>query len=245
MSTEDSLLDSSFRLSRISLDNGIKLEEQQIELLRRYVKLLSEWNAKVNLISRRDEENIWWSHILHSMSILFFLTPREGMRLLDLGTGGGLPGIPLAILRSDLHITMLDSIRKKTAAVQDIVERLPLPNARIETGRAEELAGKSGWSGQFDIVVVRAVASLEDLIRWSRPLLRLMKGGAVNHRLAAPAGRPLSTPLLVALKGGDLTEEVRRAQQRGRGSLISSNALVFPGSEELGLEDKRIVTVEF
>lgn len=245
MSTDQSLLDSSFRLSRICRDNGLPLSNDQVDLLRRYVELLREWNAKVNLISRRDEENIWWSHILHSVSILFFLTPGEGMRLLDLGTGGGLPGIPLAILRNDLHIVLLDSIRKKTAAVQDIVGRLALTNVRVETGRAEELHGKSEWAGAFDIVVVRAVASLEDLVRWSKPLARSGKGELVEHRLPLPAGRALSTPLLVALKGGDLGEEIRRAQQRARDARINANTLVFPGSEELGLEDKRLVTVEF
>jgi 16S rRNA (guanine527-N7)-methyltransferase len=245
MTADLSPIDSSLRLSRICRDNGLPLSDDQLNLLRRYVELLREWNGKINLISRRDEENIWWSHILHSLSILFFVTPGEGMRLLDLGSGGGLPGIPLAILRNDLHITMLDSIRKKTVAVQDMLDKLSLPAARVEAGRAEELAGKSGWSGAFDIVVARAVAPLEDLLRWSRPLLRPAKGQRVQHRLAEPAGRPLSTPLLLALKGGDLAGEIHRAQQRVRGAVICSNTLVFPGSEELGLEDKRLVTVEF
>jgi 16S rRNA (guanine527-N7)-methyltransferase len=245
MTADLSPIDSSLRLSRICRDNGLPLSDDQVNLLRRYVELLREWNAKVNLISRRDEENIWWSHILHSLSILFFVTPGEEMRLLDLGTGGGLPGIPLAILRNDLHITMLDSIRKKTVAVQDMLDKLSLPAARMETGRAEELAAKSGWSGTFDIVVARAVAPLEDLLRWSRPLLRPARGERVQHRLAEPAGRPLSTPLLLALKGGDLAGEIQRAQQRARSAVITSNTLVFPGSEELGLEDKRLVTVEF
>jgi 16S rRNA (guanine527-N7)-methyltransferase len=215
-----------------------------VDLLRRYVRLLRDWNAKINLISRRDEENIWWSHILHSLSILFFVTPGEGMRLLDLGTGAGLPGIPLAILRNDVHITLLDSTRKKIAAVQDMVGQLGLPNVRAEAGRAEELAGKSGWSGVYDIVVVRAVAPLEDLVRWSKPLLRGTKGREVEHRLSVPAGRSLTTPLVVALKGGNLADEILRAQQRARNAVISPNTLVFPGSEELGLEDKRLVTIE-
>ncbi|RPH37180.1 16S rRNA (guanine(527)-N(7))-methyltransferase RsmG [bacterium] len=243
--TDEPIQDSSLRISHICRDNGLRLEDRQVDLLRRYVDLLRGWNARVNLISRRDEENIWWSHILHSLSFLFFLQPGQGMRLLDLGTGGGLPGIPLAILRNDLHIVLLDSIRKKTAAVQEMAEQLPLTNVRVETGRAEEVSSKSGFSGAFDIVVARAVAPLEDLVRWSRPLLRGTKGKEVPHRLAHPAGRSLSTPLLVALKGGDLSEEVRRAQQKARSAVISANTLVFPGSEELGLEDKRLVTVEF
>ena len=242
---DQSLFDSSLRLSTICRLNGLPLDDNQVDLLRRYIELLRNWNSRVNLISRRDEENIWWNHILHSLSILFFVTPGEAMNLLDLGTGGGLPGIPLAILRNDLHIVLLDSIRKKTAAVQDMVERLALTNARVETGRAEELHGKSGFSGAFDIVVARAVAPLEDLVRWSKPLLRTVKREQVPHRLRLPSGRPLKVPLLIALKGGDLSEEIRRAQQRARGAVISPNTLVFPGSEELGLEDKRLVTIEF
>jgi|WetSurMetagenome_2_1015567.scaffolds.fasta_scaffold412331_1 16S rRNA (guanine527-N7)-methyltransferase len=245
MTSELSPIDSSLRLSTICRNNGLRLDDHQVDLLRRYVELLREWNAKVNLISRRDEENIWWSHIMHSLSILFFITPGEGMKVLDLGTGGGLPGIPLAILRNDLHIVLLDSIRKKMAAVSHMVQQLSLSNVRVETGRAEELANKSGWSGSFDIVVARAVAPLDELVRWSRPLLRTTKGKPVQHHLPSPAGRELSTPLLVALKGGDLDEEIRRAQQSARGAVINPNALVFPGSEELGLEDKRLVTVEW
>ncbi len=233
------------RLARICRENGLTLSDHQLELLRRYVELLREWNTKVNLISRRDEENIWWGHILHSLSILFFLTPERGMDLLDLGTGGGLPGIPLAILRNDLHIVLLDSIRKKTAAVQEMVGQLDLGNVRVVTGRAEEQGLKSGLVGAFDMVVVRAVAALQDLVRWSKPLLRPAAGKGVAHRFEMPAGRPLHAPLLVALKGGDLAEEIRRARQRASNAVIAEHVLVFPGSEELGLEDKRLVTVEF
>ena len=244
MTPEDTSQDALHRLSRICRENGLRLEEEQASQLRRYVELLKEWNARVNLISRRDEDNIWWSHILHSLSILFFVQPSPGMSLLDLGTGGGLPGIPLAVVRNDLHIVLLDSIRKKTAAVQDMVDRLLLANVQVETGRAEEIGLKDGFSGSIDIVLARAVAPLEDLVRWSKPLLHGAKAKDVPHRLAGIPGRPLRTPLLIALKGGDLSEEIRRAQQKARTGVITASALVFPGSEEIGLDDKRLVTVE-
>jgi 16S rRNA (guanine527-N7)-methyltransferase len=245
MYSGSSFLDTSLHFSRICHENGLRLDDRQVALLNRYVELLRDWNARVNLVSRRDEENIWWSHILHSLSILFFLQPGAGMRLLDLGTGGGLPGIPLAIVRNDLHIVLLDSIRKKTVAVQDMVGQLALQNVRVETGRAEEIPKKSLLTAPFDVVVARAVAPLEELVRWSRPLLRGAKGKGIPHRITGPAGHPLTTPLLVALKGGDLAEEVRRAQQKVPGAVITVAALVFPGSEEIGLEDKRLVIVEF
>ncbi len=245
MTTDSSTSESSLRLARICVANSLRLDDRQLDLLRRYVELLRDWNAKVNLISRRDEENIWWSHILHSISIFFFLKPEEGMDVLDLGTGGGLPGIPLAILRNDLHIVLLDSIRKKTAAVRDMVGQLKLGNVQVVTGRAEEQGPESVLVGAFDIVVVRAVAALQDLVRWSKPLLRSAAGKGISHRFEVPAGRPLRVPLLVALKGGDLVEEIRRAHQRVPGAVIAEHVPVFPGSEELGLEDKRLVTVEF
>lgn len=239
------LEDPSIGLSRICRTNGVPLEDHHLQQLRRYVALLLDWNSRVNLISRRDEENVWWSHILHSLSILFFLQPPAGMRVVDIGTGGGLPGIPLAILRNDLRFVLLDSIRKKTAAVQNIVDQLVLPNVRVETGRAEEIGNQNDMACAFDIVVARAVAPLEDLVRWSKRLMRGTAGAGIPHRMATPDGRPLRSPLLVALKGGDLSEEVRRAQEKVRNAVISSNILAFPGSDELGLEDKRLVTVEF
>ncbi len=244
MTSVDLPQDALLRFSWICRENGLRLEEEQVSQLRCYVGLLKEWNARVNLISRRDEENIWWSHVLHSLSILFFIRPPHGMNLLDLGTGGGLPGIPLALVRNDLHIVLLDSIRKKTAAVQDIVDRLLLTNVQVETGRAEEVVLKSSVSGSIDIVVARAVAPLEDLVRWSKVLLQGAKAKEVPHRLTNIPGRSLHTPLLVALKGGDLAEEIGRAQQKARNAVITAHALVFPGSEEIGLEDKRLVTVE-
>lgn len=244
--------EASLRLANICRENGLRLEEHQVALLSRYTALLLEWNSKVNLISRRDEENVWWSHILHSLSLLFFLTPPEGARILDLGTGGGLPGIPLAIVRNDLHITLLDSIQKKTTAVANMVDQLALPNVQVMTGRAEEIGRKThGVKGVtqvpagvgFEIVLARAVAPLEELIRWAKPLLRNSRRMKVINRLPQTPEGGLSTPLLVAMKGGDLEEEIRRARQRAPQALINAAALQFPGSQEIGLEEKRIVTV--
>jgi 16S rRNA (guanine527-N7)-methyltransferase len=194
--------------------------------LQRYVELLLEWNSKINLISRSDVSNVWFSHILHSLSILFFVEFEKDSRLLDLGTGGGLPGIPLAIVRADLRITLLDSIRKKTTALQDILNKLDLPNADIIIGRAEKIGSKREFAKKYDAVISRAVAPLNDLIRWSRPFLRQKDSR------------------LITLKGGDLENELNEAKIKSTPKNISVMKVVFDGSEEIGLEGKKIVIVE-
>ena len=120
---------------RICRRNGLDLSDSQIILLTRFVDGVLEWNSKINLISRRDQENIWFSHVLHSLTPLFYIGFSDGLRVLDLGTGGGFPGIPLAIARPDLEVVLLDSIRKKTLVVQDLVDRLGLTGVSVWTGR--------------------------------------------------------------------------------------------------------------
>ena len=227
---------------KICRKNGVSITSAQENALRSYVGLLSEWNAKINLVSRRDEGNIWVNHVLHSISLLFFLKIPAGARLLDLGSGGGLPGIPLAILRSDLHITLLDSIRKKTVALEDMVGRLGLSTVQIVNGRAEDVGRKKGYAGRYDIVVARAVAPLVDLARWSRPFLKSAPGPvAADHRDSAR----LPTPCLLAYKGGNLTGEIEEARIKQPRCPVATIDLVFDGSQEPGLEEKKLLIVQF
>jgi 16S rRNA (guanine527-N7)-methyltransferase len=202
---------------------GLFWDEEAGRRLQEYVQRLLEWNRKVNLVSRKDEENIWGAHILHSLSLLFVVDLAQGLSVLDLGTGGGLPGVPLAIVRPDLRFTLLDSTRKKVAAVEEMVEGLGLGNVRVEWKRAEDLA----HGVRFDVVVARGVAPLSDLVTWSVRLL--------DSR--SPAGE------LICYKGGDLAEEIRDARIRVglRGEEVIP--LVFWGSAEAGLEDKKIVRI--
>jgi 16S rRNA (guanine527-N7)-methyltransferase len=206
--------------------NGLHLEEGQIGSLERYVSLLAEWNSRVNLVSRRDVENIWSAHLLHSVSLLFVMQLPRSARILDLGSGGGLPGIPLAIVRPDLQMVLVDSIAKKTLAMTAMVDSLGLKNIRVVCARAEELGGEH--AGAYGVVLARAVAPLEELMKWSSALFdRGMEGG----------------PLLVAYKGGDLETEISRVRLRGKGGDIRVVPLVFPGSAEAGLEEKKLVVV--
>jgi 16S rRNA (guanine527-N7)-methyltransferase len=213
-----------------------------------YVRLLTEWNAKINLISRKDVGNIWFSHILHSIAPLFVVDIPAGVHILDLGSGGGLPGIPLAIVRGDLRLTLLDSIRKKTMVLEDIIARLGMGNAGVLTGRAEELAADKHLAHRFDIVAARAVAPLQDLVKWSKPFLKIdmreEQPGRAEIR-APQRRRTLSCPALMALKGGDLEGEISRTRIRTGLSSLTVVDLVFDGSDELGLEDKKLIVVEY
>jgi 16S rRNA (guanine527-N7)-methyltransferase len=232
--------ESALRFSSICRRNGLPVSDQQLEKLGQYVQLLQDWNTKLNLVSRGERKDIWTAHILHSISPLFLLDIQPALRVLDLGTGGGLPGIPLAIVRPDLQVMLVDSIRKKIAAVQDILARLSLPNVGAVASRVEDLPRTSGFE-HFDIVVARGVAPLVELVRWSRLLLR--------DRPAQPQGthstdaRALRLPCLIAYKGGDLTSEVQALTRRFPRVSVDIRNIVFDGSSEIDLTEKKLVIV--
>lgn len=230
---------SILKFNRICKQNGLELDGEKLEKLRNYVSLLVEWNSKINLISRNDTANVWFSHILHSISALFLVSIQPELNVLDLGTGGGLPGIPISIVRPDLKLTLLDSIGKKTKALQDMVERLDLTNVRILTGRSEELS-RGQFQEKFDLILSRAVAPLADLINWSRPLARR---NHISFSNEPETKRHVSLPSLVTLKGGDLQDEIKAAKIKTKPKNIAVINLIFEGSEEIGLEDKKIVIV--
>lgn len=206
--------------------NGLLLDDAGLAVMERYAGLLREWNARVNLVSRRDTENLWSAHLLHSVSILFVAGLPAAARVMDLGSGGGLPGIPLAIVRPDLRLVLVDSIAKKTAALSAMVSELGLSNVQVVCGRVEMLGAEH--ERRYGVVIARAVAALEDLLKWSAKL----------YDRGVPGG-----PMLVAFKGGDLEEELARAKVKVRGVEVRVVPLVFPGSAEAGLEGKKIVVV--
>ena len=228
-------------LRRICMANDVNLTYDQINLLDLYAALLTNWNEKVNLISRGTTPSILLTHIIHSLSILFKAEIPGGFRLLDLGTGGGLPGIPLAIARPDISMTLVDSIKKKTTAVESMANHLGL-RCHVKTCRAEDLPQSHGVL--FDIVVCRAVASLSNLIKWSRPILVVN-----NDVLPAPSMTRkrviIASGSLIALKGGDLQLEVEEAKKKTGEKMIEVVDLTFSGSSELKLFDKKLVIVRF
>ncbi|MEW6510411.1 MAG: 16S rRNA (guanine(527)-N(7))-methyltransferase RsmG [Bacteroidota bacterium] len=223
-----STTDPRIELRTICRRENLLLTDGELDQLAAYVDALLDWNKRVNLISRRDVENIWFSQILHCLSLLFYVDLPDGLQVLDLGSGGGLPGIPLAISRPGLRVTLLDSIRKKTQAVKSIRDTLGLANVNVVMARAEEWGARLKPAERFDLVIARAVAPLADIVRWARPLLR--------------SG---FTPQLIAYKGGDLSAEVAQAKLKGRVSSIKEVPVAFEGSLEIGLEEKKLVLVNF
>lgn len=174
-----------------------------MELLRKYFTLTNsqeqqfaalgvlypEWNAKINVISRKDIDNLYEHHILHSLAIAKILAFQPGTTVLDLGTGGGFPGIPLAIMFPDCRFTLIDSIGKKIRVASEIAAAVGLQNVELKQCRAEEEKGK------YDFVVSRAVMPLPDLVRLVK------KNMAREQHNALPNG-------LICLKGGELQHEI-------------------------------------
>lgn len=155
------------------------------------MSLYPEWNEKINVISRKDIENLETNHILHSLGIVKFVNFTPGTRVLDMGTGGGFPGIPLAIYYPGVHFHLVDRIGKKLKVAQDIVDKLGLTNVTIQHGDIKEV------KGQFDFVVSRAVMPLGDLV----PLVKRLIAREMHN--SVPNG-------LICLKGGDLSGEIQK-----------------------------------
>jgi len=168
-----------------------ELDELQCSQLTQLEQLYPEWNAKINVISRKDIDNLEVNHILHSLGLVKFVKFTPGTRVMDLGTGGGFPGIPLAIYYPEVTFHLVDRIGKKLRVAQDIAERIGLTNVTFQHGDVKEVKGK------FDFVVSRAVMDLGDMV----PLVKRLI--ASEDRNAVPNG-------LICLKGGDLTGEVQR-----------------------------------
>jgi len=220
--------------------SGISLTDAQWDLLAGYSDALLEANKVVNLISRKDEENVWRGHILHALALTAVIRFPVGATVLDLGTGGGLPGIPLAIIRPDTSVCLVDSIQKKARAVELIVKKLALPNARVIAARAEELHSRE--KGTYQIIVARAVAPLLDLLKWTTKLLDHVNRMTVEIDIGG-SKEAVRTPLLLAMKGGELEEEVKRAKVRYPDiqPMVGSLSGIFPGSGYL--DEKKVIIV--
>lgn len=174
--------------------------ENQLEQFAALKNLYQEWNQKINVISRKDMDDFYEHHILHSLCIATQFNFPAGYRIMDLGTGGGFPAIPLAIFFPDVHFHLVDSINKKLKVAEAIATEIGLKNITVEHTRAEEIKDK-----KFDVIVSRAVAPLKDLWYWSKPLL--------NKR---PVDQPKKITGLICLKGGDLSKEISESGLRPR-----------------------------
>jgi 16S rRNA (guanine527-N7)-methyltransferase len=174
-------LESAFRLLEI------KDSQHMLDQIDRFIQLLREWNQRINLISRKDILRLMGRHILESIGLIGVVSFPPGSRIMDIGTGAGFPGVPLAIVRPDLRMTLVEAKRKKILFLQKTVQRLGLENVRIVSGRIEGMAPNIAG---IDFVLSRAVADITTLCQWSLPLFG-------NH-----------SGILIALKGLAVTEEL-------------------------------------
>lgn len=156
----------------------------------RLESLYTEWNARINVISRKDIGELYVRHVLHALGIAKVQPFNPGTRILDVGTGGGFPGIPLAVMFPETEFCLVDAIGKKIKVVQAVAEALELKNVKAEHVRAEKV------KGQFDFIVSRAVTNMPDFVKW----VRNKTSGEQKHSLDNG---------ILYLKGGDLTEELR------------------------------------
>lgn len=242
MATKEHLV----KLRSICAQNGLVLTDQMLSAYDELVARLLEWNKKINLISRRDEESIWSAHILHSLSILFKLQIPQGAVVLDLGTGGGLPGLPLKIARPDLQFTLIDSTQKKINVVTEIAGSMKIENLNAVWGRAEDLGRQPAYAQRFDFVVARAVASLRDLVRWSIPFLKEQsESKPVNAKIGVDGRVLVRGPALIALKGGDLEGEMGQIRHLPVVENTDLINLTLRGSQQLEDGEKKIVVVNF
>lgn len=192
------------------------LTPNQIEQFAALGKLYPEWNEKINVISRKDIDNLYINHILHSLSIGKFFRPVDGSRILDMGTGGGFPGVPLAILFPNVHFHLIDRIGKKIKVASSIADEIGLKNVTFQHGDIGECRDR------YDFVVSRAVMRLDELI----PLIK--KNVSKSNRNSIPNG-------LICLKGGELESEI---QSSGKNVMVENISMYF---DEPFFETKKIV----
>jgi len=192
-----------------------ELTEKQIEDLLSLQNIYKEWNARINLISRKDIDSFDERHLLHSLALSFLWSPSDGERVIDIGTGGGFPGIPLAIMYPNVDFLLNDSIGKKIKVVEEVTRELKLQNVRAVQERAENI------SGEFDTALSRAVARLKVLTRY-----------CIKSKMKADK--------LICLKGGDLKAEINEVANYKKDILNLSDKF-----EEPFFETKRVIKLQY
>ncbi len=193
------------------------INPEQTNKFQDFYSVYELWNSKINLISRKDFENLYIHHILHSLSILKFIKFKNGTKVLDVGTGGGFPGVPLAILFPEVEFTLIDSIGKKILAVNSIIKDLKINNAKGINIRAEDLSEKS------DFIVARAVGSLDKFY----PL--------IQKNISSNSFNDINNGLIY-LKGGDLSHELRQIKHY-------KEVLISDYFNEPFFKDKKIIYI--
>ena len=197
-----------------------ELTSKQIEQFSKLQELYVHWNEQINVISRKDTENFYERHVLHSLGIAKVIQFKKDTKIMDVGTGGGFPGIPLAILFPDCDFLLVDSIGKKIKVVNEVAHELGLKNVTGIHERAEKVAGS------FDFVVSRAVTQMPEFITW------------VKNKVSKTSKNSLPNGILY-LKGGDLSEEMKTVKQQSKEYKLKD---FFEGEF---FETKKVVYVKF
>jgi 16S rRNA (guanine527-N7)-methyltransferase len=197
-----------------------ELSSKQIEQFSKLQELYVHWNEQINVISRKDTDNFYERHVLHSLGIAKVIQFKKDTKIMDVGTGGGFPGIPLAILFPDCDFLLVDSIGKKIKVVNEVAHELGLKNVTGIHERAEKVAGS------FDFVVSRAVTQMPEFITW------------VKNKVSKTSKNSLPNGILY-LKGGDLSEEMKTVKQWSKEYKLND---FFEGEF---FETKKVVYVKF
>lgn len=207
-------------------ENGITPDEYQLERLANFADLVIKKNQKVNLISRRDEKNIIENHIFISSFISEFIPPKLNY-FLDIGTGGGFPGIPLAITRPMLRGVLADSTAKKIEAVDEFIDKLKLSNIVAENNRVESVEFKEKYANKFDLIVSRGTVPLIILFRYAIPLIK-------------------EKAYIIAIKGGKLEEEYKTAEMKYKSFIKKSTIfeLAYKPTNIKNKKGKKLVFLE-
>ncbi len=207
-------------------ENSLSPDEYQLERLAHFASLVTEKNTKVNLISRRDVQKIIENHVFLSSYIAEFLPPRIN-KFLDVGTGGGFPGIPLVITKPLMRGVLVDSTSKKILAVQDFINKLKLNNVVAENDRVESDKFKEKYAEQFDLIISRATVPLIILFRYALPLI---KGKAY----------------IASIKGGDLESEFKTAEMKYKAYIKKSTIfeLAYKPTNTRNEKGKKLVLIE-
>ncbi len=207
-------------------ENGFNPDIMKVERLAYFAELVVDKNENVNLISRRDAENIIENHIFISSYITKYF-PEKCTNFLDIGTGGGFPGIPLAIMRPEMRGILVDSTTKKIDAVKEFIDKLKLGNVKTENMRVESDEFKQKYSGVFDLIISRATVPLIILFRYAIPLIK-------------------EKAYLAAIKGGDLDEEFQKAEMKYKSYIRKSTIfdLSYKPSNIRNQKGKKLVLLE-
>lgn len=202
--------------------NGIVLDKKQLEMFTRFIEELLYWNQKVNVISRKDEENVVVNHIIHSLTVLKHIKLPLKARCLDVGTGGGLPGIPITIANPTIHMLLVDSIGKKVKIADMLAKHTGIRTIGAITARAEELKKDKKYLQNFDFIFSRAVTRIDKVYTWVREIMK-------------PDGK------LILYKGGDCSEEILEAKRIYPELNIEEIPIKFLGIDWFEANEKKLL----